>query len=190
MVNAFALAVNAIHTQGQGTTALAPGTGIPFFVNGSGGTSQFKMSDLALNSAIQGTAGLGNIATGLIDPLVSIGDNAIALQIANLAHGWSSLVSLPGGMAPGVQESSSLMDYYRSCVSALGVKVQEAERMTKGQEILLNNATNQRERISGVSLDEEMTNLIRFQRSYNAAARIVTTVDSMLEAILGMGLTR
>ena len=43
---------------------------------------------------------------------------------------------------------------------------------------------SKREEISGVSLDEEMTNLIKFQQAYNAAARIVTTVNDMLDTII------
>ena len=40
--------------------------------------------------------------------------------------------------------------------------------------------------ISGVNLDEEMTNLIRYQHSYTAAAKLITTADQMLETILGL----
>jgi flagellar hook-associated protein 1 FlgK len=94
------------------------------------------------------------------------------------------------GIPGDVKTSSSLMDFYRAQISALGVDSQQAQRMTKGQEILLTNASNQREMVSGVSLDEEMTNLMRFQKSYSAAARVVTMIDSMLESLLSMGMTR
>lgn len=63
--------------------------------------------------------------------------------------------------------------------------------MKAGEDVLLDNVKNQRESVSGVSLDEEMTNLIKFQKSYSAAARMVTMMDSMLETIVnGMGITR
>ena len=44
----------------------------------------------------------------------------------------------------------------------------------------------QRESVSGVSLDEEMTNLVKFQKAYQASARLVTTIDEMLDTILNM----
>ena len=63
--------------------------------------------------------------------------------------------------------------------------------MTKGEAVLLNQLLNQKESVAGVSLDEEMTNLIKFQKSYVASARIVTLIDDMLEKIInGMGITR
>jgi flagellar hook-associated protein 1 FlgK len=191
LANAVALAVNSIHMEGQGLSSLDPGPGIPFFTDG--GTGSFTMASLSLNPSLMGTSGLANIATGLIAPDVAVSDNAIALRIANLAHGWSSMDSsnpLTSGISNDVTNSSSLMDFYRSQISALGVNAQQAQRMTKGQEVLLTNASNLREQVSGVSLDEEMTNLVRFQKSYSAAARLVTMIDSMLESILGMGLTR
>jgi flagellar hook-associated protein 1 FlgK len=71
------------------------------------------------------------------------------------------------------------------------VETQRAERMTEGENVLLNQLTNQRASLSGVSLAEEMTNLIKFQKSYSAAARIVTMLDDMLDKIVnGMGITR
>jgi flagellar hook-associated protein 1 FlgK len=62
--------------------------------------------------------------------------------------------------------------------------------MAEGQAVLVNYMGNQRESVSGVSLDEEMANLLKFQKSYGAAARLVTMLDSMFERILGMGVTR
>ncbi|MCL1790767.1 MAG: flagellar hook-associated protein FlgK [Peptococcaceae bacterium] len=188
LVNAVAVAVNSIHMEGQGLTSLDPGPGLPFFTDG--GTGDFTMASLSLNPDLLGVAGLGNIATGLIDPDVSVSDNEIALRIANLANGWASLDPMPATIGSDVGNASSLMDYYRSQISGLGVDVQQAQRMTKGQEVLLTNASNQREQVSGVSFDEEMTNLMRFQKSYSAAARLVTMIDSMLDNLLSMGVTR
>lgn len=87
--------------------------------------------------------------------------------------------------------AASFGDYYGAAVAELGVDVQQATRMREGQEVLVTHMLNQRESFSGVSLDEEMTNLVRFQKSYSAAARIVTMLDDMLNTIVnGMGITR
>jgi flagellar hook-associated protein 1 FlgK len=52
--------------------------------------------------------------------------------------------------------------------------------------LVLAQLSMQRESVSGVSLDEEMTNMIKFQRSFEAAARIVRTTDELIQTILQM----
>lgn len=75
-------------------------------------------------------------------------------------------------------------DFWRSVAADTGVLSQEAQRMVKNQEILLSELENKKESISGVSLDEEMTNMIRFQHAYNAAARYITTIDEAIDVIV------
>jgi flagellar hook-associated protein 1 FlgK len=80
-------------------------------------------------------------------------------------------------------------NFFGSLISGLGVESMNAQRMTKNQSQLVDHLSTWQESISGVSLDEEMTNLIRFQHAYSAAARAVTAVDEMLETIISrMGL--
>lgn len=81
-------------------------------------------------------------------------------------------------------------DVYRNLISSLGVKTGESQKMVENQETLLNELLNKRESVSGVSLDEEMSNMILFQRGYQAASRVVTTLDEMLDTIVNrMGIT-
>ncbi|KXG76334.1 flagellar hook-associated protein FlgK [Thermotalea metallivorans] len=80
-------------------------------------------------------------------------------------------------------------DFFKSLVSNLGVDSQEATRMTDNQQVLINQIDNNRQAISGVSLDEEMANMVKFQHAYNASARMITTIDEMLDKIInGMGI--
>lgn len=80
-------------------------------------------------------------------------------------------------------------DYWRSVCADIGVLSQESQRVLKNQEVLLNELENKRQSVSGVSLDEEMTNLIRFQHAYNAASRFITSIDEAMEVIINrMGL--
>lgn len=80
-------------------------------------------------------------------------------------------------------------DFFKSIISNLGVDGQEAARMTENQKVLINQIETQRMSISGVSMDEEMANMIKFQHSYNANARVITTIDEMLDKIInGMGI--
>ncbi len=82
-------------------------------------------------------------------------------------------------------------DYYRALLGKLGVDSQEASRMTDNGQLLVDQLDNRRKAVAGVSLDEEMTNMVRFQHGYNAAARVITVMDEMLDKIInGMGMTR
>lgn len=80
--------------------------------------------------------------------------------------------------------SASLDTYYSSMIGALGIQKQNAARLTDNQETLVNQIKNWRESTKGVNMDEEMTNMIRFQQGYNAAARILTTMDEMLDKLI------
>lgn len=80
-------------------------------------------------------------------------------------------------------------DFWRSTAADLGVDSQEATRMVNNQDALLNQLENKRQSLSGVSLDEEMSNIIKFQHAYNAASRFITTIDEQLDVIVNrMGL--
>jgi flagellar hook-associated protein 1 FlgK len=80
-------------------------------------------------------------------------------------------------------------DYWRSVCAQIGVMSQESLRMVNNQDTLLNELENKRQSVSGVSLDEEMTNMIKFQHAYNAASRFITTIDEAIEVIVNrMGL--
>lgn len=85
-------------------------------------------------------------------------------------------------------QMSTVVKPYEGIIGALGVEGSEARRMTKNSAILAQSVETNRQSISSVSLDEEMTDLIRFQHAYNAAARNITVVDEMLDKIInGMG---
>lgn len=85
--------------------------------------------------------------------------------------------------------NKSVQSYYSGeVIGKLGVKGQQAVNMTKSAMTLLGAVSNRRDSISSVSLDEEMTDMIRFQQAYNASARMVTVMDETLDKIInGMG---
>ena len=83
----------------------------------------------------------------------------------------------------------SIADYLRSIVASVGVTTQQAHSMVTSQTALVDHLHARRESVSGVSLDEEMIDMVRFQQAYAAAARVVTAMDEALETIiLRMGL--
>lgn len=79
---------------------------------------------------------------------------------------------------------ASIRNYYASRIGQLGVQAEEADRMAGNTEILKSQVERERLSTSAVSLDEEMTNMIKFQHAYNAAARNMTTIDEMLDRII------
>jgi flagellar hook-associated protein 1 FlgK len=74
--------------------------------------------------------------------------------------------------------------YFKDAVSKLGVDSQQAKRMITNQTALLNQLETRRESVSGVSLDEEMTNMIQFQRSYEANAKMISVIDQLLDVVV------
>jgi len=69
-------------------------------------------------------------------------------------------------------------------VSRIGSDAREATRAAANADALTNAVGDRRESIAGVSLDEEMTNLVRFQRAYQASARAMSTMDEMLDVLI------
>jgi len=171
----FAMDFNEIHSSGFG---LNGDTGISFFtVNG------LDTHDMSLLTPPDDTITAKNIGVSmdLDDPNMIAassdsdllpGDGSNALKLAQLRHNSDMFTK-------GKPE-----DYIKSLISNLGVDTQEAIRNATNQNILTEQIDNERQAISGVSMDEELSKMVMYQHSYNAAARMVTTMDEMLDAII------
>ena len=86
-------------------------------------------------------------------------------------------------------EDITINNFYNSMIQRLGNETQEVRRNEKNQSKVLKEIDNSRLNVSGVSLDEEMINLIQFQHAYNASAKVVSTIDSLLDVVIN-GLVR
>jgi flagellar hook-associated protein 1 len=86
---------------------------------------------------------------------------------------------IAGGQAPA--------DYYANLVFGVGADIASAKTEQEATALVLGQLQDQRGSISGVSLDEEATNLLQYQRAYQAAAKVVTTINDMLEAAVNLG---
>ena len=132
--------------------------------------------DISLNSVIEGDT--NNIATGVVDPSTGnygVGNNSIALSIAALQSKLTMST-----------DTVTFAEFYTNLVGYVGSKTQEATSNLEHQETIVNQLSNYRESISGVSLDEEMANLILFQQAYDAAAKLVTMADELFQTLLEM----
>jgi len=114
------------------------------------------------------------IAAGLIDASGAhdVGDNRNALALAALE-----------GTAVG-SEGLTVAAWYQKLVSDLGLEAQQAASQKSFYQGLVEQLTQMRDAVSGVSLDEELTNLVKFQRAYQAAARLVTAADELYQTLL------
>lgn len=117
------------------------------------------------------------------DVQVKVGSGDVAFMLGEAA---SASIDFKDGLPPNgaILTKGSITGYMRAMVGQLGAQAQTAERQSANQDALLRQIDGRRQSISGVSLDEEMSNMIRFQQSYAAAARIVSTVDGMLDTII------
>jgi flagellar hook-associated protein 1 FlgK len=75
-------------------------------------------------------------------------------------------------------------DYFALAAADTGLKGEVAAQSRESQDLVMKVLEDLRQSVSGVNLDEEFAELIKFQHGYNAAARFVTTVDRMLDTII------
>jgi flagellar hook-associated protein 1 FlgK len=161
LASAIITQVNGVHSGGYSLTGT---TGADFF-NGT------DAATITVNAALVNDPSLIQAA----GTATATGDNSVALQLADLADTAQS--------ALGGQTFSAS---YGQTVAALGGALQTANDQVSSQTAVANMLSTQRGSVSGVNLDEEMTNLMGFQRAYEASAQLVTTVNQMMQTVLAM----
>ena len=107
------------------------------------------------------------------------GDGGNALLMANLQN------ELVFNSVTWSSESGSFTfdEYYNAVVSTIGIESFSAQAILRQQEGVMLQLNSRRESISGVSIDEEMIKMIKFQQAYNASARMISMVDEMLDTL-------
>lgn len=179
LVDSLVELINEQHGQGYDLEGNS-GDDIESFFEWDDTLNRWKVNEVIIND-------VSKIAAALEDTEGNIGiSNGLnALEIAKLRN---IRLNFDGGKLEippaGEAGHTTLETFYRDSVSALGVKSQESTRMVENQGALLTQLVNRRESLSGVSLDEEMANMILFLHAYDAAARMVTTIDSMLDTVI------
>ena len=81
---------------------------------------------------------------------------------------------------------ATMLDQYKSMVSTAGVEGQRSNQMVENNKVVINQLENQRKSISGVSLDEEMANMVKYQQAYNAAAKLISNADRMMDSLMSI----
>ncbi len=161
--------INSLHSTGYG---LNGATNINFFqaLASQGGAARSIQIDSQIESDLQ------NIAAAEQDPAVSgVADNGMALDLADLANALT--------MDSGTQTFSQ---YYQEVVGTVGSASKSVIRDYETQQNLVNQLELQREGISGVNMDEEGANIIRFQRAFQASSRLLMVADELLKTLIQM----
>jgi len=154
-----------VNTQQQAGADLTGTAGIALF---SPATSA---ATIAINSAITGTSQIAAAAAG---SAANSGDNSNALALAALQNDTTTM------------SGSTFSGSYNTLVSKVGLDVQSSENTVSRDEAFSSQLSTLRDSNSGVSLDEELTNLVTYQRSYQASSKIITTATAMMDTVLGL----
>ena len=154
--------VNELHYDGYG---LNGSTGIYFFDENTSGAG-----DIQLSSAVQ--SNINNIAAAATN---APGDNSNALEIAALAD----KLLLNNG-------NETFADYHANTMAEIGSLKQNADALYNQSDAVSTQLKNSRQSVQGVVLDEEMTDLIKFQQSYNAAANVISVVNELMNTVLNL----
>lgn len=170
--------LNGLHQLGytmDGT--LNPGKPL-FTITGDGST--ITAGNITFNPEIAGdtnllAASIRTTGTGTSEKVVN-GNNTLALLLATQQVGSFKSASTGITATPGT--------FYKSLVGQLGVQSQEAARQTDNANYLVEQVDARRQSVSGVSLDEEMSNMLVYQHAYSAAARFMTTYDELLDKLI------
>jgi len=157
-----------------------------------------------IRAAINAQHALGSDIYGNapVNPFFSVpaGAEALGLSVHSDYANNSRLIAAADGTLPGanpldntnakalalLRDDVDITSYHRDIVAQLGTEIQQANRDHEAQKLISTQLLQQREAVSGISTDEEMTNLIQFQRAYEASARFVGIVDQLMQTVVNM----
>jgi flagellar hook-associated protein 1 len=161
LASQFGTAVNAAQAKG-------------FDQNGNAGTALFTLPTSTAGAA-------GSITVATTNPA------AIAASSDGSAGSNGNLANLSAVQSTALASGETPTDAYASLVYQVGSLTSQASAESSATTASLLQLNDQNSSVSGVSIDEESTNLIRYQQAYEAAARVITTVSSLFDVTMSMG---
>lgn len=175
-VKGVAEQVNAIHKSGYGNLDATLQT--PMFVNTKDNTDiGIEVGNIGFNPIL---FEVNNIAAATSPPPGNFEDNRNALVLSELRQKDVFLESTYDKN----NGKYNFDEFYRNLITDIGLEGNKAANAAEAQGLLVEQVEYKRQSLMAVSLDEEMSNLIRYEHSYNAAARIVNALDEMLDVIV------
>ena len=128
---------------------------------------------IAVNDAIKGDVLSVAAAYPTNQGKSMIGDGRAAVEIAAIRN--TSVM---------IGKDRTFDDYFANSVTNVGLKGEQAEMNMLSQNAIMNDLRDLRDSISGVNIDEELAEIIKFQHGYNAAAKFVSVIDSLLDTVI------
>lgn len=135
--------------------------------------SLYTIGNIVVNKAVRNPEGYDKIPASLS------GDESDSRLMLDMLKKWSS-----GFIAVDNKQPLSVENFYNQFVVRVAIETNEAENFVKNQTDLVMEIDYFRQAISGVSMDEEMTNMMKYQHAYNASARMINVIDSMIDKIV------
>jgi flagellar hook-associated protein 1 FlgK len=153
------------------------------------GTLELQLNGNAIGTATPVAAGPGIFAITFTN-----GSGTVATLTINATGPYTAAAQVADLTAAGnnqLQVETSASTFYGNIVSVLGADVNRALGLEQSSGLLVGHLDALRQSVHGVSIDEEVTNLTAAQHAYNAAARVITTIDDMLDTLINRtGITR
>ncbi len=170
---------------GDGTLTIDPGAGVQY---------SFANDD-------------ANLLTALGVNVLFTGDSALTMKVSQHLLNDPTLLSSRFGLDPtetGLNDAAqamaalrskaiiddntqSLDDYYQSIIVRVGINARSNAQLLQVEQAFVDDFSRRIQEVSGVSLDEEVTNLLLFQRAFEASARVISVADTMLETLINLG---
>ena len=142
------------------TTNLLAALGINSFFSGT------DASNIAVDTNISNDVSLIAASTG------EVGNNTNALRLAALQDNTGAI------------SNTSFADYLHQIASSLGEEASNAYKSEESYDVIETSLENRRDEISGVSVDEELVNLVRYQQAYQASAKYISIVNGLMDRLL------
>ncbi len=150
---------------GQDDSDLAVLMGFNNFFESLHGAADFRVNARLLERPAEISTGKGLLP----------GDNSVALAIQNLQY------------APTMEgEAITFDEFYNGMTADLGLQINRAQNDKKNQDLILDQFQRLRDEVSSVNMDEEVADMVQYQRGFDAAAKFVTTVDDMTKTVIQM----
>jgi flagellar hook-associated protein 1 FlgK len=173
LARSMAREFNTIHATGytKPEGAIVSTTGVNFFDVPAGGYGDITAGNLALSTQVLDS--VRNIAASsvVVGDLES-GNNEIALALAELSS------------RKDLTDVGNFEEFLNSVVVEIGIESAKAHTLSNSQIAIVDNLSERKESISGVSLDEEMVQMMTYQHAYAAASRVLTALDEALDVLI------
>ncbi len=142
------------------TTNLLAALGVNTFFSGT------DASNIAVSTDVSNDVSLIAASTG------EVGNNTNALRLAALQDNTSAI------------NNTTFADYLHQIASSLGEEASNAYKSEESYDVIETSLENRRDEISGVSVDEELVNLVRYQQAYQASAKYISIVNGLMDRLL------